>query len=442
MTEFARRRADFVAKIGDAVAVFPSAPEVIRTNDSHYLYRPDTDLYYLTGFQEPESVLVLAPRHATTKSVLFVRLRDKDLETWNGRRAGVEGAVRDYGVDAAFPISELDARLPDLLDSAGSLYYGFDRDDEFNRRIVDQLKRYRVSRRRSDAGPFAVLDPSSILHEMRVFKSAADVEGMRRAVAVTCEGHIAAMRHARPGMHEYEIQAIVEYVYTSRGAVSAAYPSIVAGGANATVLHYTTNRDRIGDNDLVLIDAGAEVDYYCGDITRTWPMSGRFTPEQRAVYEIVLAAQLRCIEHCRPGVPFNTEVNDVATKIITEGLLDLGLLRGSVDENVESGAYKRFYMHRIGHFLGMDTHDVGTSRERGEWRTLQPGMVVTIEPGIYIPDDDDVDARFRGIGVRIEDDVLITASGSDNLAEGTPKTIEDVERSIAEGRESRVPLFA
>jgi len=277
---------------------------------------------------------------------------------------------------------------------------------------------------------------------MRVFKTAADAEGMRRAAAVSCEGHIAAMRYGRPGMHEYEIQAIVEYVFTSRGAQSAAYPSIVAGGANATVLHYITNRDRIGDDDLVLIDAGAEVDYYCGDITRTFPISGRFTPEQRAVYEIVLAAQLRCIEHCKPGVSFNTEVNDLATKIIAEGLLDLGLLRGSVDENVESGAYKRFYMHRIGHFLGMDTHDVGTARERGEWRSLQPGMVVTIEPGIYIPDEDDVDARFRGIGVRIEDDILITPNGSDNLAQGTPKTIEEVERTIAEGRESRVPLLA
>jgi len=442
MKEFARRRADFVAKMGDAVAVFPSAPQAIRSNDSHYSYRQDTDLYYLTGFSEPESVLVLAPKHQETKSVLFVRPRDKERETWDGKRAGIEGAVRDFGVDAAYPISELDARLPGLLDSAGTLYYAFERDDEFNRRIVDQLKRYRFSRRRNDAGPLAVLDPSPILHEMRVFKSAADVEGMRRAVGVSCEGHIAAMRYARPGMHEYEIQAIVEYVFTSRGAQENAYPSIVAGGANATVLHYISNRDRVGDNDLVLIDAGAEVDCYCGDITRTWPISGTFTPEQRAVYEIVLAAQLRCIELCKPGVSFHIDVNDAATKTITEGLIDLGLLRGSLDENVESGAYKRFYMHRVGHYLGMDTHDVGSTRDRGEWRTLQPGMVLTIEPGIYIPAEDDVDPRFRGIGVRIEDDILITPSGSDNLAQGTPRTVEEVERTIAQGRESRVPLLA
>jgi Xaa-Pro aminopeptidase len=427
MTEFARRRADFVAKIGDAVAIFPSAPAAIRTNDSHYPYRQDTDLYYLTGFEEPESVLVLAPRHPTTKSVLFVRPRDKERETWDGYRYGVEGAVRDFGVEAAYPIAELDARLPDLLDTAHTLYYAFERDDAFNTRIVDQLKRYRFSRRRVDAGPTTVIDPSTILHEMRMFKSPADIEGMRRAVAVSREGHIAAMQHARPGMYEYEIQAIVEYVFTSRGAQSAASPSIVAGGANATVLHYTSNRKRIKDSDLVLVDAGAEVDYYCGDITRTWPISGRFTPEQRAVYEIVLAAQLRCIEMCRPGVTFNHEVNDTSVKIITEGLLDLGLLSGSVDENIEGGAYKRFYMHRIGHFLGMDTHDVGCSREGSDWRPLQAGMVVTIEPGIYIPDEDDVDRRFRGIGVRIEDDVLVTERGMINLSAKIPSEADDVE---------------
>jgi Xaa-Pro aminopeptidase len=442
MSGFARRRADFVARMGDAVAVFPSAPETIRTNDSHYPYRQDTDLYFLTGFEEPQSVLVLAPRHATTKSVLFVRPRDKDMETWNGYRSGVEGAVRDFAVDAAYPIDELDARLPDLLDTSTALYYAFDRDAAFNTRVVDLLKRYRTARRRSDAGPLEVRDPSPLLHEMRVLKSPADVEGMRRTVAISREGHIAAMRYARPGMHEYEVQAIVEFIFTSRGAQSAAYPSIVGSGKNATILHYTTNRERIGDDDLVLVDAGAEVDFYCGDLTRTWPISGTFTSEQRAVYEIVLAAQLKCIEMCRPGANFHIDVNDAAIKVITEGLVDLGLLTGSVDENIESGAFKRYYMHRIGHFLGMDTHDVGSCREAGDWRVLKPGMVVTVEPGIYIPDEDDVDARFRGIGVRIEDNILITPSGFDNLADGTPKTVEDVERTIAEGREARVPLLA
>lgn len=441
-TESARRRAEFAGKIGDAVAVFPSAPETIRTNDSHYLYRQDTDLHYLTGFGEPESVLVLAPNHATTKSVLFVRPRDPERETWDGRRAGVEGAVRDFGVDAAFPIGELDAKLPELLDSAPTLYYAFDRDDAFNRRIVSLLKSYRSARRRADGGPLAVIDPSTILHEMRVFKSAADIEGMRRAVAISREAHIAAMALSRPGMHEYEIQAIVEYVFTSRGAQYPAYPSIVASGPNATVLHYNANRRRVKDDDLVLIDAGAEVDYYCADLTRTWPMSGKFTAAQRAVYEIVLAAQLRCIESCKPGVQFNTVVNDAATRVITEGLIDLGLVKGPLDEAIASGSYKRFYMHRIGHFLGMDTHDVGSMRQSGDWRQLQPGMIVTIEPGIYVPDESDVDARFRGIGVRIEDNILITPSGHDNLSDGTPKSIEDVERTIAEGRESRTPLPA
>ena len=439
-SEYARRRAAFVAKIGDAVAILPSAPETIRTNDSHYLYRQDTDLHYLTGFDEPESVLVLAPGHATTKSVLFVRPRDPERETWDGKRAGVEGAVRDFGVDAAYPIGELDAKLPELLDSAPTLFYAFDRDDAFNRRIVSLLKGYRSSRRRSDGGPLTLVDPSTALHELRVFKSPADIEGMRRAGAISREAHIAAMASSRPGMHEYEIQAIVEYVFTSRGAQYPAYPSIVASGANATILHYVSNRRRVGDDDLVLIDAGAEVDLYCADITRTWPMSGKFTPEQRAVYDIVLAAQARCIELCKPGVAFNTVVNEAATRVIAEGLIDLGLIKGPLDDAIASGAYKRFYMHRIGHFLGMDTHDVGSMREARDWRSLQPGMVLTIEPGIYVPDEDGVDGRFRGIGVRIEDNLLITPGGHDNLTDGTPKSIEDVERTIAEGREARTPL--
>jgi len=442
MTEFARRRAAFVEKMGDAVAVFPSAPPAVRSNDTMYLYRQDTDLYYLTGFEEPESVLVLAPKHATTRSVLFVRPRDKERETWDGRRAGIEGAVAEYGVDAAYPISEIDERLPGLIEGTPTLFYAFDRDEAFDRRIVALMSRARTARRRSDVGPVAVVDPSPILHEMRIFKSAADREGMRRAVAVSREGHIAAMMHSRPGMHEYELQAIVEYVFTSRGARDVAYSSIVAGGPNATILHYNTNRMRVADDALVLIDAGAEVEYYCGDITRTWPMSGKFTPHQRAIYEIVLSAQASCIEQCRPGVDFNTVVNNTAVKVLTEGLVDLGLLRGSVDENIESGAYKRYYMHRIGHFLGMDTHDVGCYRVGGAWRELAPGMVVTIEPGIYVPDEPDVDERFRGIGVRIEDNMLITESGSENLSAGTPKTIDEVERTIAEGRASKVPLFA
>ena len=439
VSEFARRRAQFVEKMGDAVAVFPSAPQTIRTNDSHYQYRQDTDLHYLTGFDEPESVLVLAPNHATTRTVLFVRPKDKEREIWDGARSGVEGAVRDFGVDAAYPIGELDARLPELLDSAGTLYYAFDRDDAFNRRIVDALKRYRMSRRRTDDGPLTVIDPGTLVHEMRAIKSPADVEGMRRAVGVSSEGHTAAMRYARPGMHEYEIQAIVEYVFTSRGAQYPAYPSIVASGSNATVLHYIANRRRVGDDDLVLIDAGAEVDFYCGDVTRTWPMSGKFTAAQRAVYEVVLAAQERCIEMCRPGVAFNEDVNQAAIKVIAEGLIDLGLLPGTLEQALETESYRRFYMHRIGHFLGMDTHDVGTMRAEKRWRPLAPGMVVTIEPGVYVPDEEDIDRRFRGIGIRIEDDVLITPSGHDDLTDA-PKTIEAIERTIAEGRESRSPL--
>ena len=428
--------------MGDAVAVFPSAPPAVRTNDVEYHYRQDTDLYFLTGFEEPDCVLVLAPNHAETKSVIFVRPRDREREVWEGRRLGVESAAAALGVDAAYPIGELWEHLPGLLETSDNLYYVFGIDDDFNRRIVEQIKRLRVARRRTDRSAINVLDPSPIVHEMRVIKSAADIAGLRRAADISREGHTAAMRHSRPGMHEYEIEAIIEYAFRSRGSLSPAYGTIVASGPNATVLHFTTSRRRVAEGDLVLIDAGAEYDYYCADITRTWPISGKFSPEQKAIYDIVLAGQQRAIELCRPGKKWNTDVHDACVRVLVEGMLDLGLLKGSAQENIEKETYKEFYMHRTGHFLGMDTHDVGNYRRGGDWRPLEAGMVLTVEPGLYFRDDAEIDARFKGIGVRIEDDVLITETGCENLTEGTPKTVEEIERTIAEGRESREPLFA
>jgi len=441
VTEFQRRRAAFVKSIGDAVAVFPSAPQAIRSNDGHYPYRQDSDFYYLTGFAEPGSVLVLAPGHAQTKSVIFVRPRDRDREIWEGKRLGVESAAAALGVDAAYPLAELEERLPALLDTSDNLYYGFGGGPDFQRRISEHVQRARAARRRSDRAAVNLLDPSLILHEMRVIKTPADAAGMRRAVEISAAGHLAAMRHARPGMYEYQVQAIVDYVFASRGAQSNAYPSIVAGGNNTTYLHYTANRERIPDNALVLVDAGAEVDFYCGDITRTWPISGTFTPEQRAIYDIVLAANLAAIAACKPGAVYNTTVNDAAQRIMVDGLRELKLVAGSTDGVIESGAHKPFLPHRVGHFLGYDTHDVGVYRKDGDWRPLEAGMALTIEPGLYIGDDLDVDPRFKGIGVRIEDDVLITDKGHELLADGPPKDAAEIERTIAQARQSKEPLF-
>lgn len=428
--------------MGQAVAIFPSAPEVVRSNDTGYSYRQNTDLYYLTGFEEPESILVLAPENAETKSALFVRTHDKEKETWDGRRAGVEGAKTLTGVDATYPISEFYERLDGFLETADKLFYSFGTDRALDERIVERLRAYRTSRQRSGKGPVSLIDPASILHEMRLFKSPADIAGMRRAVTITSDGHVAAMRHARPGMHEYEVQAIVEYVFTSEGAQAPAFPTIVTSGKNLSIIHYTANRDPIPSGSLVLVDAGAEVDYYCGDITRTWPISGKFSAEQREVYEIVLAANMRALELCRASKKFNTEVNDAGMRVLVEGLIRLGLLTGNVDEHLEKQTHKRFTLHRLGHWLGLDTHDVGSYRVDGNWRPLEPGMVVTIEPGIYLPDEPDVPERFRNISVRVEDDVLITAGDPEVLSAAVPKSAHSIEQLMAEGRATGQALIA
>ncbi|MDQ6768340.1 MAG: aminopeptidase P N-terminal domain-containing protein [Candidatus Eremiobacteraeota bacterium] len=442
MDEFQRRRQTFVTSIGDGVAIFPSAPIVTRSNDTGYSYRQNSDLHYLSGFDEPESVLVLAPKHPEVKSALFVRPHDKDKETWDGRRAGIEGAKAQTGVDAAYPIAQFEERLGGFLDTADRLFYAFGNDSQFDKRIIARLRDYRRASQRSGKGPVSVIDPASILHELRLFKSAAEVAGMRRAVEVSGAGHIAAMRHARPGMREYEVEAIVEYVFTSSGAQSPAYSTIVTSGKNLPIIHYDTNRDPIPNGSLVLVDAGAEVDYYCGDITRTWPISGKFSAEQREVYEIVLAANLRAIELCRAGRKYNSEINDEAARVLVEGLIRLGLLEGTVEAHLEKQTHKRFTQHRIGHWLGLDTHDVGSYRAGAEWRPLEPGMIVTIEPGIYIPDEPDIPQRMRNISVRIEDDVLVTAGDPDVLSAAVPKAVHAVEQLMAEGRATGQALIA
>jgi Xaa-Pro aminopeptidase len=346
------------------------------------------------------------------------------------------------GVDATSPISEFYERLGGFLETSDRLFFALGMDRELDERIIERIGMYRKARERSGKGPVSIVDPASILHEMRIFKSAADVVGMRRAVEVSGEGHIAAMRHARPGMHEYEVEAIVEYVFARNGAQSSAYPTIVTSGKNLAIIHYCTNRDPIPNGSLVLVDAGAEVDYFCGDITRTWPISVRFSSEQREVYEIVLAANLSAIELCKPGKKFNSDVNDAAARVLTEGLIRLGLLQGSADEHLEKQTHKRFTIHRIGHWLGLDTHDVGSYRAGSDWRPLEPGMIVTIEPGIYIPDEPDVPERFRNISVRIEDDVLITAGDPDVLSAAVPKSAHAIEQVMAQGRTTGQALIA
>jgi Xaa-Pro aminopeptidase len=440
--DYTDRRRRILEAMGDAVAVFPSAPPRIRSNDSEYEYRQDSDFYYLTGFDEPESVLVLSPRHPSVRSALFVRPRDSEREQWEGRRAGVEGARLATGVDATYPIVELQERLGEFLETAPRLYYSFANEYHFNEMIENFVRRYRTRRTRQDGGPLEVVDPCLLVHEMRLIKSAAEVATLRAAVAITGAAHVAAMRQARPGMYEYEVAAIVEYECARRGAQAQAYPSIVASGANLTTIHYRTNRDLIPDGSLVLVDAGAELDYYCADITRTWPIRGRFSAEQRAIYEIVLAANRAAIDLCRPGRVFNTEINDASTRILVEGLLDLGLLTGSLDEQLEKETHKRFTQHRVGHWLGLDTHDVGSYRRNGTWRPLEPGMVVTIEPGLYVGDQPDIPERFRNIAVRIEDDVLVTADAPDVLSADIPKDAADIERIMAEGRSAARELIA
>jgi len=425
-----QRREEFMKRIRGGVAIFPSAPTAIRNNDVEHEYRQDTDFYYLTGFEEPNAVAVFAPDNSKHRFVLFVQPKEREREVWTGWRAGEEGAKRDYGADAAFTIDKLDEELPKLVGKAEKIYYRFG-DPLFDERVVAFMRQFQRERQRSGVGPKAIIDPAEILHEMRLVKTSDDLHLLRRAVDISCEGHMAAIGALRPGAYEYEIEAVLRYVFRKNGSPRPGYPPIVAAGANATVLHYTTNNRRIEDGDLLLIDAGTEFGYYTGDITRTFPAAGRFTEEQAAVYQVVLDAQIAAIGAVRPGATF-IEPHDRAVRVLTEGMIRLGLLEGEIEKLIEDGEYKKFYMHRTSHWLGMDVHDAGPYKVADEWRRLEPGMVLTIEPGLYIAEDiEDVDPRYRGIGVRIEDDVLVTEDGNEVLSARVPKTIEEIESAMA-----------
>ena len=419
---YASRRNRLAALMGEGVAIIATAPEKLRNRDSHYPYRFDSYFYYLTGFIEPEAALVLGGG----KSLLFCRKRDAEREIWDGFRYGPEAARERFGFDEAHPIGELDERMPKLLENQPALYYPVGVDAEWDTRVMRWLNAVRARARTGVTAPERLHDVHVLLDDMRLIKDAHELGVMRRAGRIAAAAHRRAMQSARPGRMEYELEAELLHEFRRNGAQFPAYSPIVASGAHSCVLHYVANDARMNDGDLLLIDAGCEVDGYASDITRTFPVNGRFSGPQRAVYDLVLASQRAALDQVRTGHGWN-EPHDAAVRVLAQGMLDLKLLSGSLDEALEKETYKRFYMHRTGHWLGLDVHDAGEYKRSGNWRTLAPGMALTVEPGLYIRAADDVPEPLRNIGVRIEDDVVVTESGCEVITAEAPKLPEDIE---------------
>ncbi len=431
--EFKKRRKQLMQQVGKGnIALIASASSRTRNRDVEYPFRQDSDFYYLTGFNEAESLAVFIPGREQGEYILFCREFDEQKALWEGAHAGLEGATKHYEADDSFPIDDLDDILPGMLENKNKVFYPMGRDSDLDHRLLEWINNIRKQSRNGVVAPGELVSLEHVLHEMRLFKSPAELKLMRRAAEVSAKAHVRAMQACKAGMFEYQVEAEIVHEFMREGLRAVAYPSIVAGGDNACVLHYTENKDKLNKGDLLLIDAGVECDHYASDITRTFPVSGVFSEPQRQLYQLVLDAQYAAIEQVSPGLPWN-KAHEASVEVLTKGLVKLGLLKGRVSKLIKDEKYKQFYMHRIGHWLGMDVHDVGDYKFNDQWRLLEPGMVLTIEPGLYIPADcDTVDEKWRGIGIRIEDDVLVTRDGHEILTGGVPKTIEDIERLMLE----------
>ncbi len=426
--EFKRRRRQLMRMMGPrSIAILPAAPEATRNRDVHYPYRQDSDFHYLTGFPEPEAMAVLAPGRAHGEYVLFCRERDPEKERWNGARAGQEGARELFGADDSFPIDDLDDILPGMLEQCERVFYAMGCNPGLDQQLAEWVNRIRCASRSGAQGPQEFVALDHYLHDMRLYKSRSEIKQMRTAARISAAAHGELMRNCRSGMMEYELEAIFAHACARRGAREQAYSSIVGGGANACVLHYVANSARLEEGDLVLIDAGCEYDCYASDITRTFPVNGRFSPPQRELYELVLAAQEAAIRKVKPGNHWN-DPHQAAVRTLTKGLVELGILKGQVARLLRQEAYRELYMHRTGHWLGMDVHDVGDYKVDGSWRLLEPGMVLTVEPGLYVPaGSKGVARKWWNIGIRIEDDVLVTKDGHEVLSSGAPKQVDEIE---------------
>ena len=427
-SEFKKRRKQLMQHIGIGnIAIIGSAAVRTRNRDVNYPFRQDSDFYYLTGFNEPDSLAVFIPGRKQGEYILFCREFDEKKALWEGAHAGLEGATTHYKADDSFPIDDLDDILPGMLEDKGKVYYPIGRDSDLDHNLLVWINHIRSQSRSGVTAPGELVSLEHILHEMRLFKSTEELKLLRRAADVSASAHVKAMQKCKPDLYEYQIEAEIIYNFIQDGLRAVAYPSIVAGGKNACILHYTENADKLKSGDLLLIDAGAECDHYAADITRTFPVSGRFSEPQKLLYQLVLDAQTAAIAQIKPGLPWHL-AHDASVEVLTKGLVSLGLLKGRVPKLIKDEKYKQFYMHRIGHWLGMDVHDVGDYKLDKEWRLLEPGMVLTVEPGLYIPADClTVDEQWRGIGIRIEDDVLVTALGHEILTGGVPKTIAEIE---------------
>ena len=428
---FSERRDLLADKVLEDSAIIVSAASVkSRISDTEYSYRQDSNFYYLSGYEEPESLILIRPNQDKERFVIFCRDRDPLREQWDGFRTGQEGVIQDYGADAAYSINSIDEIMPKLLEGTKNIYFSMSAPCGVDAKISSWVEDIRKNTISGAEPPQNLLSLDSILHEMRLIKESDEMDLMKKAANITTEAHIRAMQSVRPGMYEYQLEAEYLYAFNKNGARSPAYNSIVGGGNNSCILHYVENNAELKDGDLVLVDAGCEYQYYASDVTRTFPVNGKFSPEQREIYSIVLEAHKQSMEQAKPGNKWNL-MHEKSVEVIVEGLLSIGLLQGSRDEIIDKGEYSKFYMHRIGHWLGMDVHDVGSYKQDGDWRPLEEGMVMTVEPGIYILDSmEGVDDKWKGIGVRIEDDIAITESGFEILTPDVPRTIEEVEQTV------------